>query len=144
MLINEFLRDIRFRSFFMSGDLVCEVLVLFIEVSISGWVSLTVSEGVSRFSVLNSEPELLGLSEIKDDFAYPIKSLSGLDRFLGMKILATYEYRINSIDEGCVGVYLDFGGCGFSVIESDNCLSVVEGVIEYSDDLIALCKTGGS
>ncbi len=49
MLINEVLREVRFRSFFMSGNLVCEFLVLFFKLSNSGWVSLTVSEGVSRF-----------------------------------------------------------------------------------------------
>lgn len=142
MLINELLRDVRFRSFFMSGNLVCEFLVLFFKMSISGWVSLTISEGVSKFAVLNSDPELLELSEINDDFAYPIKSLNGLDKFLGLKILAVYEYRMNNIDEGCVGVYLDFGDCGLSVIESDECLSVIDGMVQYSDGQIALCKIG--
>ena len=134
MLVNEFLRDVRFRSFFMSGDLVCEFLVLFFRMSISGWVSLTVSEGVSRFTVLNSVPNLLELSEISDDFAYPIKSLNGIDKFLGLKILAVYEYRIKNVDEGCIGVYLDFGEDGLSVIESDECLSVVEGVMQLDGE----------
>ncbi|MGH8383675.1 hypothetical protein [Pseudomonas sp.] len=140
MLIKEILRDIRFRSFFMSGDLVCEFLVLFFKMSIAGWVSLTVSEGVSKFTVLNSEPGLLELSEISDDFAYPIRSLNGLDKFLGLEILAVYEYRIKNVDEGCVGVYLDFGGCGLSIIESDECLSVVEGAMQYLDGEISLYK----
>lgn len=140
MLINELLRDVRFRSFFMSGDLVCEFLVLFFKMSISGWVSLTISEGVSRFAVLDSDPELLELSEINDEFAYPIKSLNGLDKFFGLKVKAVYEYRMNGVEEGCVGVYLDFGGCGISVTESDECMSVVDGKVQYSDDQITLCK----
>ncbi|MBK5415322.1 hypothetical protein [Pseudomonas sp. TH31] len=140
MLSNDFLRDIRFRSFFMNGDLVCEFLVLFFRMSIAGWVSLTVSDGASRFTVLDSEPGLLKLSEISDDFAYPIKSLNGLDGFLGLEILAVYEYRVKSVDDGCVGVYLDFGGRGLSVIESDECLSVVEGMMEYLDGEISLYK----
>jgi len=140
MLINEVLRDIRFRSFFMSGDLVCEFLVLFFKMSITGWVSLTVSEGVSKFTVLNSEPGLLELSEISDDFAYPIRSLNGLDKFLGLEILAVYEYRIKNVDEGCVGIYLDFGGYGFSLIESRDCLSIVEGAMQYLDCEISLYK----
>lgn len=140
MLINEVLRDVRFRSFFMSGNLVCEFLVLFFKLSSSGWVSLTISEGVSRFLKLDSDPELLELSEINDEFAYPIKSLSGLDKYLGLKVLSVYEYRISDIDEGCVGVYLDFGGCGLSVIESNECLSVVDDMVKFSDSKILLLK----
>ncbi|APQ10306.1 hypothetical protein BJP27_01845 [Pseudomonas oryzihabitans] len=140
MLINESLCDIRFRSFFLSGNLVCEFLVLFLRMSASGWVSLTVGEGVSKFEVLNSEPSLLKLSEISDDFAYPIGSLRGLDRFLGLKVLAVYEYRIKDIEEGCIGIYLDFGDDGFSVIETDECLSVVEGWVQSLDSEVFLYK----
>jgi hypothetical protein len=140
VLINEVLRDVRFRSFFMSGDLVCEFLVLFFRMSITGWVSLTVSEGVSKFTVLDSEPGLLELSDISDDFAYPIRSLNSLDKVLGLEILAVYEYRIKDVDEGCIGIYLDFGGCGLSLIESDDCLSIVEGTMQYLDGEISLYK----
>ncbi|MCU9947240.1 hypothetical protein [Pseudomonas sp. PDM13] len=137
-MINEVLRDVRFRSFFMSGNLVCEFLVLFFKLSDSGWVSLTISEGVSNFLMLGSDPELVGLCEIDDEFAYPINSLAGLDKYLGSKILTVYEYRISDADEGCVGVYLDFGDSGLSVIESDDCLSVVEDVVQFSDAKISL------
>ena len=140
MLINEFLCDVRFRSFFMNGNLVCEFLVLYFRMSIAGWVSLTVSEGVSKFTVLNSEPGLLELSEVSDDFAYPIKSLDSLDGFLGLEILGVYEYRIKNVDEGCVGIYLDFGDSGLSIIESDECLSVVEGMMQYLGGEISLHK----
>lgn len=140
MLINEVLHDVRFRSFFMTENLVCECLVLFFNVSNSGWVSLTISEGVSRFLKLDSDPELLELSEINDDFAYPIKSLSGLDKYLGLKILSVYEYRISDVEEGCIGVYLNFGSCGLSVIESGECLSVVDDMIRFSDSKILLLE----
>ncbi|WP_123598671.1 hypothetical protein [Pseudomonas frederiksbergensis] len=140
MLINEVLRDVRFRSFFISGNLVCECLVLFFKLSDSGWVSLTISEGVAGFLKLDSEPELQELSEINDDFAYPIKSLSGLDKYLGLKVLSVYEFRISDVDEGCVGVYLDFGGCGLSVIESNECLSVEDGVAQFYYGNISLAE----
>jgi len=140
VLINEVLHDVRFRSFFMTENLVCECLVLFFNVSNSGWVSLTISEGVSRFLKLDSDPELLELSEINDDFAYPIKSLSGLDKYLGLKILSVYEYRISDVEEGCIGVYLNFGSCGLSVIESGECLSVVDDMIRFSDSKILLLE----
>ncbi len=140
MLINEVLHDVRFRSFFMTGNLVCKFLVLFFRFSNSGWVSLTISEGVSRFLKLDSEPELLELSEINDEFAYPIRSLSGLDKYLGLKILSVCEYRISDVDEGCVGVYLNFGSCGLSVIESNECLSVVDDMVEFYDSKISLLE----
>jgi hypothetical protein len=140
MLINKILLDIRIRSFFMDGELICECLALFFKMSIVGWVSLTVSEGISKFTVLNSEPGLLDLSEISDDFAYPVRSLKGLNKYLGLKILAVYEYRIKNFNEGCVGVYLDFGDYGLSIIESDECLSVVEGMMQYPDGDVSLYK----
>ncbi|NWE29694.1 hypothetical protein [Pseudomonas gingeri] len=140
MLSKEILCDVRFRSFFMGGNLVCEFLVLFFRMSISGWVSLTVSEGASKFTALKSEPALLELSEISDDYAYPVKSLNILDKFLGLEILAVYEYRIKGVEEGCIGVYIDFGDCGISVIEFDECLSVVEGAVQYLEGEVCLFK----
>lgn len=48
VLINEVLRDVRVRSFFMVGDLFCEFLIFF-KLCDSGWVSLTVSEECQSF-----------------------------------------------------------------------------------------------
>ena len=73
MIIGEKICDFRFRSFFMSGSLVCRMLVLFFRFSRSGWVSLDIGEGVLRILSVGSEPELLGLDEVSDDFAYPIQ-----------------------------------------------------------------------
>lgn len=112
----------------------------FLNLSSSGWVSLTISEGASNFVPLNSVPELLGLPEISDDFACPIKTLSSLKNFLGLKVLTVYEYRLSGVDDGCVGVYLEFDGSGLSVLESDDCLSVVEGVVDYSNSCVSLCE----
>ncbi|MGZ0703628.1 hypothetical protein [Pseudomonas piscis] len=140
MLINEVLCDVRFRSFFMNGNLICEFLVLFFKLSDSGWMSLTIGEGESSFIKLDSEPELLGLSEINDEFAYPVNSLVWLSKYQGLEILSVYEYRLSDIDEGCIGVYLDFGGCGISVIESDDCLSIKDGIVQFLDSKISLIE----
>ena len=140
MLVNETLNDFRFRSFFMSGDLVCEFLVLFFNLSSTGWVSLTISEGVSSFVSLRLEPESLGLPEVNDDFSYPVKTFSSLKSFFGLSVVAVYEYRKVGVDGGCVGVYLEFDGCGLSVLESDDCLSVVESNIDFSNGCISLCE----
>lgn len=140
MLINEVLQDIRFRSFFMDGEMVCECLALFFKVSTVGWVSLTVSEGTSKFEVSKFEPELIDLSKISDNFAYPISSLKGLDKYLGLKISAIYEYRIKNIKEGCIGVFIEFGDCGVSFIEVEGCLRILEGVMQYSNTDVFLHK----
>jgi len=140
VLVNESISEIRFRSFYMNGNLICEMLMLFLFVSRSRWVSLTVSEGVSKFTSLDTAPELLDLSEISDDFAYPIGALSDLDKYLGLEIVAVYEYRIAGLSEGCIGVYLDFGECGISVVERDGCMVVIEGVQWCSEDNVSLYK----
>lgn len=135
MIIGERLCDFRFRSFFMSGSLVCKMLVLFFKFSRSGWISLDIGEGVLRILSVGSEPELLGLDEMSDDFAYPIQSSDELNRYLGQDLLAVYQYVISDVEDGCVGVYFDFGDCGFSVLESEDNLSIIDGVVRTSDDV---------
>lgn len=136
MLNGEFLLDFRSRSFFMGAELVCEFLVLFFKLSDSGWVSLTVGEGEAEFLVMNSEPLLVGRSEIEDDFAYPVQPLSGLSKYLGLKILSVFEYRVSGVDDDCVGVYLDFGDCGLSVVELGGCLLFEDGVFQFKNDTV--------
>ena len=135
MIIGERLCDFRFRSFFMSGSLVCKMLVLFFKFSRSGWISLDIGEGVLRILSVGSEPELLGLDEMSDDFAYPIQSSDELNSYLGQDLLAVYQYVISDVEDGCVGVYFDFGDCGFSVLESEDNLSIIDGVVRTSDDV---------
>ena len=54
-------------------------------------------------------------------------------------LLAVYKYLISDVEDSCVGVYFDFGDCGFSVLESEDNLSIVDGVVRVSDD-VALSK----
>jgi len=139
MIIGEKICEFRFRSFFMSGSLVCKMLVLFFRFSRSGWISLDIGEGVLRILPVDPEPELLGLDDVSDDFAYPIQSSDDLDRYFGKDLLAVHKYVISDVEDGCIGVYFDFGGCGFSVLESEDNLSIVDGVVRVSDD-VALSK----
>ncbi|MDO7909471.1 hypothetical protein Q6A49_02865 [Pseudomonas sp. 22-AL-CL-001] len=140
MMVNEVLISVRSRSFYMGGDLVSDILVLFFNFSNSGWVSLTVGEGVLRFLRVNTEPELSPLSGIDDEFAYPIRYLNGLENYIGLKVFAIYEYRLIDVDEGCIGVYFDFRTCGFSVVESNDCLSILHGKLEYHDNRVLLVE----
>uniref|UniRef100_UPI0015B98A2B hypothetical protein n=4 Tax=Pseudomonas aeruginosa TaxID=287 RepID=UPI0015B98A2B len=112
------------------------MLVLFLRFSRSGWVSLDIGEGVLRILSFGSEPKLLGLDEISDDFAYPIQSSNELDRYFGKDLLAVYKYLISDVEDGCVGVYFDFGDCGFSVLESEDSLSIIDGVVRVCSGLL--------
>lgn len=141
MIIGERICEFRFRSFFISGSLVCNMLVLFFRFSRSGWISLDIGEGVLRILPVDPEPELLGLDDVSDDFAYPIQSSDDLDRYFGKDLLAVHKYVISGVEDGCIGVYFDFGGCGFSVLESEDNLSIVDGVVRVSDG-VALSRLG--
>lgn len=87
MLIGRFFRDFRFRSFFIEDELVCRVLVLFFRVSVSGWISLSIDEGVLKLTHENSEPMLLNVNDIDDEFAYPVQTVTELDEYVGKKLL---------------------------------------------------------
>lgn len=139
MIIGERICEFRFRSFFMSGYLVCKMLVLFLRFSRSGWFSLDIGEGVLRILPVDSEPKLMRLDEISDDFAYPIQRSRELDRYFNKNLIAVYKYVIPGVEDGCIGVYFDFGDCGFSVLESEDNLSITDGVVGVSED-IALSK----
>lgn len=143
MLINEVLRNIRVRSFFLGDNAVCEILMIFFEFSNSGWVSLTISEGVALFSVLKDAPEVVDLADINDEFAYPVKSLQGCEELMGKRVSAMYEYRINAVREGCIGVYMEIEGKGLSILESDGCLELLKGSVDFDDDTIYMSKIDG-
>lgn len=136
MILGEKICEFRFRSFFMAGSLICRMLVLFFRFSKTGWVSLDIDEGVLRILLVELEPKLLGLSEIADDFAYPIQSSSELNKYFEMELVGLYGYKISGIEDGYIGAYFDFGGCGFSVLESEDCLSISDGVVDISENII--------
>lgn len=136
MLINESFKSFRIRSFHIEKELICHFLTLFIEMSKSGWFSLTIDEGVYAFTLEPSEPQILELSQITDDFSYPVQSCDELTHYIGEEILGIYDYRINGIDEGCIGVYFDCGDAGFSVLENDGCLSISDGIsVNFQDEI---------
>ena len=130
MLVNEFFKDVRFRSFFIENELVCRMLKLYFQVSSSGWVSLTIDEGILSWSVEDSEPTLLDIKDIDDAFAYPIETAVEFNKYIGKKITNISEYRLEGIEEGCVGVYVECGDEGFSVVEKDGCLFLFDGMYQ--------------
>lgn len=141
MITNEFLIDARFRSFYMREQLICKYLILFLKMSESGWIATFTEEGASNFHTLNHEPKLIKLSDIKDDYAYPTSQLNEISGYFGKKITSIYEYRINDIEEGCVGLYIEFNDCGFSIIEEEeDCPSIEHGIKDLTSENIFLHK----
>lgn len=140
MLVNEYFINFRFRSFFIEREVICRFIVLFFETSKSGWASLTIDEGISTLTLESKEPLLLDLNDIDDDFAYPVQSSIELVGYIGKHIINIYEYRIKGIEDGCVGVYFDCGDCGFSILESEGCLSIAHGVHEDFHEVVILSK----
>ena len=139
MLTNETIDNFRCRSFLIENELIFQIIVLFFKTS-SDWISLSIDEGVSKFSREPCEPLLLSINEIYDKFAYPVQETEVLTSYVGKKISNIYEYRISKIEEGCVGIYFDCGNCGFSVLEVDGCLSIIHGVSNNLQNDISLVK----
>ena len=140
MLIGRFFRDFRFRSFFIEDELVCRVLVLFFRVSVSGWISLSIDEGVLKLTHENSEPMLLNVNDIDDEFAYPVQTATELDEYVGKKIINVYEYRVNGIEDGSVGAYFECENEGFSILEIDGCLFISDGKYEGVKEKLFLSR----
>lgn len=133
MFIGEEICEFRFRSFYLNGSLISEMLVLFFKFSKSGWVSLDIGEGVSRIQVLDSEPILVNTEPSSDEFVYPVHISNKLDGYFGKKLISVSEYRIPHLDDCCVGIYFDILGGGFSVLESNDNLVLIDGVAGLSD-----------
>lgn len=140
MLINERFNDFRFRSFFIEKEMICNYLVIFFQASSSGWISLTIDEGIAKFTKEFSEPNTLDLSEIFDDYAYPVQDATELSCYKGKKLINIYEHRIKGIEEGCIGIYFECEDCGFTVLESDGCLSITHGFYENFQEETHLVK----
>jgi hypothetical protein len=137
IFLGQKFREFRVCSFYIEKALITAKLILFFQSYDLKWFSLTIGEGEAKYKVLESEPKILDLEKIEDDFAYPIQRISNLDKYLGKCICSLSEYRLKKAPDLrlCVGVYFDCGDCGFSVTEDDD-----DGHLhlydEYNDDLL--------
>ncbi|GAB7197113.1 hypothetical protein OS31_36010 [Dickeya oryzae] len=56
MLVNEYIKEFRKLSFFIENELICDILVMFFRTSESGWISLSVNEGIAKVLQESFEP----------------------------------------------------------------------------------------
>ncbi|MGD8107980.1 hypothetical protein ACQE32_15205 [Pantoea sp. FN0302] len=140
MLANEYFKDFRFRSFYIEDEMVCRMLVLFFQCSDSGWVSLSIDEGVLTWTYEKTEPELRDIKDIDDEFAWPVQTANELASYVGKKITDIYEYKLEGIEEGSIGVYFECGNKGFSVLEHEGCLFLFDGVYYVAQGKILLSR----
>lgn len=134
-IIGKSIQEIRAMSFYINCKQVCEIIVLYIRIDDDKWIKITTSDGHNVIELLANEPKEVQLDEIEDEFAYPIKSINTCYINKHIKELKEYIYK-NQSDE-LNGFYLEFtDGSGFSIIEKDDCLILLDGI--WLDDNYSL------
>jgi hypothetical protein len=126
-LTGESINEFRSKSFYMDGLLVSEHLMLFFDIE-GVWYSLTIVDGSVHLKRENCEPALI--KEFDKGFAYPISNVEILNAYVGLKVKSVYAYQIIGIDEGLLGLYISFGGVGFSYYNVDDFSYLRHGLIE--------------
>jgi hypothetical protein len=124
-LVGKKIDELRYMSFYLKKQLVCKYLVLYIRVEDQSWYSITISDGFSIVQKLAESPKLVNLSEINDDFAYPIM-ISNEFKFFG-KLITIRENLWQGKEDECVSISLEFEkGMKIDITEIDDCLKIEE------------------
>ncbi|WP_043062753.1 hypothetical protein [Brucella anthropi] len=125
-IIGKVIREFRGRSFYIERHIECNCLVVFIGTMDDIWFSITISEGLVQV-LKENEPEIKGIDDILDDYAYPVFALNGFERYFGKKISALYSYKINEKVNISVGLYIECEDRGFTIWEENDCLKLCHG-----------------
>ncbi|CBG89688.1 hypothetical protein ROD_29492 [Citrobacter rodentium ICC168] len=54
--------------------------------------------------------------------------------------MSLYEYRIKEVENGCIGIYVECNIGGFSILEDDGNLSIINDVYEGFKEEVFLYK----
>ena len=84
----------------------CNILVLYVKIETEQWFKFTTSDGVNIVELLKEEPKILELSQIKDEFAYPVKSL--FENYYSERICAIKQYMPKNKTDELNGFYFEF------------------------------------
>lgn len=129
--------NFRSKSFYMDGSLVSEYLVLFFNIE-EIWYSITIVDGAVKLNRENLEPEQTIYFD--KDFSYPISDVEILKKYAGLKVDSIFGYIIPEIEDGIVGLYISFGGLGFSYYNVDDFSYIADGLVEMPSKNIALVE----
>lgn len=124
-VVGRSIREARAMSFYIDGKLMCKIIVLYLKFDHGVWAALTTSDGKNVFELMDDEPHLLGLDEIEDECAYPVRSMQL--NCIGKHMKKVWQYSWNGIADELNGFYIEFGDeSGLSVYEKEDCLRIVD------------------
>ena len=131
-LIGRKIQEVYCQSFYYRKNISCDAIAIFLKLNDNYWYKLISGDGVSKILMseeqvpfyVNEEPQL------KDEFEYPIKKpKSNFILNLG-EIVKIEEYLWKGYMDESFGFLITFDDDKqASFIESDDCLSIIEGRI---------------
>ncbi len=125
-LLGEEIIQSRVMSFYIDGEMVNEILCLYVNIRGSEWFSITVSDGIAEIEELNSEPKLNPSCQQGSNFEYVVKSIDLNGRIKDIK-----EYLWDGQWDECAGLFFElYEGIGFSFVEENNYARIILGVDE--------------
>lgn len=131
-IIGRKIKEFRVKSFYIDRKLICDVIVLYMQIDTGEWFKFTTSDGENSVELLIKEPITVKLENIEDEFAYPIKVIK-LD-FIGSTITDIKQYIWNNQADELNGFYIELDKKkGFSLIDVDDCLKIFDGILLHDD-----------
>lgn len=120
--------ELRAKSLIIGGSEICEIIVLYAEMSNGTWYSISIIDGYSEILSVKA-PQLLGKESINDEYRYPIKKYSS-SYIQGMdEIVSVDECLKNGNSDACVGLILESKNQQKLVlVENEGCLSLFSNI----------------
>lgn len=138
-MIGRTIEEMRVMSFYIKPKLISDIIVLYIKVDTGEWFKFWTSDGQNSVELLNEAPVKVELEEIRDEFAYPVKTIQS--NYFGREIMGIKQYSWNNQMDELNGFYVELrDGTGFSIFEEDDCLKVLDGIkVDDNYTLITCC-----
>lgn len=119
--------------------MICNAIVFYIKTDANQWYELITCDGINSIHLLESEPVLLNLNEIKDDFAYPIEVMQ--NKYINKKIIDIQEYVSLKANGEYGGFYIALeDNNGFSLFDNDVCFAFTDGMRTENDYELLSCQ----
>lgn len=127
-LKDRLIKDARYQSFYLKGELVSRINVLFLNVD-DDWVKIASGDGITTIDKCTVLPSLLPLDDFEGEFAYPINKLI-FDWEIFDKIVSAHEYLWKGTKGESCGLLIRFeNGNALRIMEDDDSL-----ILEVGED----------